>query len=245
MRGARFQRAEGVGDRAAGVVVAVELDVAVDLPPQPPHQVIDLAGTRDAHRVRHTHPVHADLVHRAVGTDQVVQIAAERVLRAEPDLDIVRPDVLDHLDRRLDHLFHALAVGVLPQVAGRAEHDVDPVDAGFERQPRVVQVATGVRQYLGPEPEAGHPFAVVPAAATRGRRGQLEVLDPERVQQARDLHLLVAVEEGVGELLTLAQGRLDDGWMGRHGGILRIQESRRTLELDGRPRKVAASISRR
>ncbi len=237
MSGARLEGAEGVGHRATGVVVAVKLDVAIHFLPQAPHQVMDLAGAGHADGVRHAHTVHTCRVHGPVGADQVAALAAEGVLGAEADLDIVRADVLDNLDRRFDHLVHALAVRVLPQMAGGPDDDIDAVDTGLERQLRVAHVTARMSQHLGPQAQARHPFAVVPAATARRRRGELEVLDAERVQEARDLDFLVAVEEGVGELLAFAQGRFDDRRVGAHGCGLQIQQGRRIPELDGRPEK--------
>jgi hypothetical protein len=61
------------------------------------------------------------------------------------------------------------------------------------------------------KPRAGDAFQVGAALRAGGRRGQLDVFHAERVEQAGDLHLLLAGEEGVGELLPLAQGGFDDG----------------------------------
>ena len=48
------------------------------------------------------------------------------------------------------------------------------------------------------------------ALPARRWRCELQIFDAERVQQAGDLVLLPAVEEGVGELLALAQRRFYD-----------------------------------
>jgi hypothetical protein len=88
---ARFQRAECVGNRAAGVVVAVELDVAVGQPAQRADQPPDLRGRGDADRVGDAEPVDdAEPVHGEVDAQQLRFIAAERVLGAEAQLDIGR-----------------------------------------------------------------------------------------------------------------------------------------------------------
>ena len=82
--GAGLQRAKGVGDGAARVVVAVELDIAADALAHPAHQVVDLQRRGHAHGVGDAHPVDAQLrppPHRCA--DDVVQVAAERVLGAE------------------------------------------------------------------------------------------------------------------------------------------------------------------
>ena len=135
---------------------------------------------------------------------------------------------------------------VLPEVTGGAEHDIDAVDTGLERQLRVIQMAARVSEHLGAQVEIRHPFTVGPATAAGRGRGQLQVLDAEGVQQARDLHLLVTVEEGIGELLAFAQSRLDDGWMGGHGGFLRYRKAGASLNwMAGRERSLRRSLGGR
>ncbi len=102
-------------------------------------------------------------------------------------------------------------MGEFAQQAAGAEEHVDAVDAGVDGDLGVVHVTADVGQDLGLEAQPGDALAVGPALGAGHRRGQFEVLDAECVQQAGDLHLLVAGEEGVGELLALAQRRFDDG----------------------------------
>ena len=62
--GAGIQRREGVGDGAAGVVVAVELDVAADDAAQGPDQFVHLHGMGDAHGIGDADAVDAHGVDR-------------------------------------------------------------------------------------------------------------------------------------------------------------------------------------
>ena len=149
MRGAGFQRAEGVGDGAAGVVVAVELDVAAHDAAQRLDQIVDLARVGHAHRVGDAHAVDADLVHRPVDRQQIDQVAAEAVFAAEAHFQTLALDELDHLGGRFDDVGDVLAVRELAQQAARAKDHVDAVDAGVDRQLGVVHVAAHVGQNLG------------------------------------------------------------------------------------------------
>ena len=207
---AGLERAERVRDRAAGVVVAVELDVAVHHAAQRAHQVEHLARVGDAHGVGDADAVDADAVDRVVDGEQVDQVAAEGVLGREADLELLALDEVDDLDRRLDDLGNLLAVRELAQQARGAEQDVDAVDAGLDRDARVLHRAARVGEDLRLQAQVGDGLAVAPAARARRRRGHLEVLDAELVEHLRDGHLLLGGEEGVGELLALAQGGFDD-----------------------------------
>ena len=73
VRGPRLDGLVGVAHRAAGVVVAVELDAAFmmnDLPDLA-HQRIHLPGRGDPHRVGQPHPVHAQVGHGFVHRHQI------------------------------------------------------------------------------------------------------------------------------------------------------------------------------
>ncbi len=199
------QRAEGVGDGAAGVVVAVELDVAVHDAAQRAHELVHLQRIGDAHGVGDADAIDADLVDRAIDRQQVDQVAAEAVLAAEAHFQPTALDELDHFLRRFDDVLDVFAVRKLAQIAAGAEHDVDAVDAGVHRHARVAHVTAHVGENLGVEAKAGDTLDVGAALGAGGGRCELQVLHAKRVQKFGDLHLLVGVEEGVGELLALSQ----------------------------------------
>ena len=110
MCGAGFERAEGVGDGTAAVVVAMELDVAAHDATQRPDQVIDLARVGDADGVSNTDAVDADLVHCAVDSEQIDQVAAEAVFAAEAHFQPLALDELNDFPRRLDNVGDVFAV---------------------------------------------------------------------------------------------------------------------------------------
>ena len=80
----------GVGHGAAGVVVGVELDVAVDVAPHQRDQLVHLARRGDADGVGDAHALGAGLVDGAVDADEVVGVGAEGVLAAEAGLEARR-----------------------------------------------------------------------------------------------------------------------------------------------------------
>ena len=106
----------------------------------------------------------------------------------------------------------------LAQERGRPEEDVDPVDARLDGHPRVVHVAADVREHLRLQRERGDGAAVLERLWRSDRRGQLDVLDPELVEELGHRDLLGGREVRVRELLALAEGRVDDRkTLDRHG----------------------------
>ena len=63
---------------------------------------------------------------------------------------------------------------------------------------------------LGLETEVADGLAVEAGLLTGSGRGEFDVVDAEVVQGLGDANLGLGVEEGVGELLALAEGGLDD-----------------------------------
>ena len=160
VRGTGLQRAEGVGDGAAGIVVAVKLDVAGDDAAQRLDQIENLARIGDAHRIGDTDTVDADLVHGTVDGEQVDQVAAEAVLGREAHFQPLALDELDHFDGRVDDVGNVLAVRELAQKATRAEDDVDAVGARVDGELGVVHVAAHVGEDLRREAERGDALQV-------------------------------------------------------------------------------------
>ncbi len=91
-----FERRLGIGDRTAGVVVAVEAEVGVQLVGEQADHGIDLPRCGDPDRVRDADPVDAQIVHGAQNGQHLVETAAKRVLAAEA-----------HLQTGILHLAHA------------------------------------------------------------------------------------------------------------------------------------------
>ena len=92
----------------------------------------------------------------------------------------------------------------LAQITAGAKEDVDTVDSGVHSQTGIVQVAARVSEKLCAQSQPCYARAVGPALRAGSRRGQLQVFDTERVEQASDFVLLPAVEKCIGKLLTLS-----------------------------------------
>jgi len=157
-----------------------------------------------------TDSVHTDLVDGAVDGEEVDEVAAERVLGGETDLLALRLDVLDDLDGGVLDVGDVLAVAVLHQVAAGADDNVDTVNTGRDGQLGVAHVASDVGEDLGLEAEVADGLAVEARLLAGGGRGELDVVDAEGIEGLGDLDLGLGVEEGVGELLALTEGGLDD-----------------------------------
>ncbi len=210
MRRPGLQRAVGIRHRAAGVVVSVELDIAMHHPAQRAHQFVNLHRVGDAHGIGDAHAVDANLVHRAVDGQQVDQVAAEAVLAAEAHLQAVALHIFDHFLRRVDDIGDVLAVRELTQIAAGAEQHVDAVCAGLDGDARIVHMAAHMRQNLGLQAQLSDALNVEPALGAGYWRRQFQVLHAKRIEQFGNLHLLIAGEERVGKLLALSQRRLND-----------------------------------
>ena len=169
----------------------------------------------DADRVGDAQPVdHAQLVDRQVDPQQLGLLAAEGVLGAEAQLDVrrLRADPRQHLGRQVDDLVDALAVAELAQLRRGADHHVDAVHARVERDRRVFPVAADVGQDArvagrGRRSSAGPPRCPARPAA-RSAPGTRRRTHPAR---GRCAIFCSRAETGVDELLTLAQGGVDDG----------------------------------
>jgi hypothetical protein len=64
----------------------------------------------NANRIGETNTVHPNIHERAVHFQDIIKVASEGILAAEPHLDIVFQRELDHLDCSLNHLRDALLV---------------------------------------------------------------------------------------------------------------------------------------
>ena len=79
MRRARSHRLEGVGDRAAGVVVTMKFDVAADDRAHVGDQLAHLGRAGDANRIGQPHTVDTRLIGGGVDAQEVGLIAPEGV----------------------------------------------------------------------------------------------------------------------------------------------------------------------
>src|SRR5487761_1662881 len=209
--GAGLECGQGDGDRAAGVVVAVELDVGAHHRPHRAHQLLDVPGGGDADGVSDADAVRSTRVHRAVHRQQLLAIGAEGVLAAEADLAAGAAYVFDDLAGDVDDLVERAAVAGAAQHLGGGEQHVDPVGASLQRPVDVLDRAAGVGEHSRPRP-AGHRRPEIRLRLGRRRRGgHLDVLHSKAVELGQDLQLLGGGEVGAGELLALAEGRVHDG----------------------------------
>src|SRR5437867_6816358 len=208
--GPAFENGVAVGDRAPGVVVTVELDVAPHVMSQLDCERIALPRGRDADRVRDADAVHAHPVHCRIDLEEIAFGGAKAVLAREADLLAVIADERDHLAGVLDDLVDALPVAELAQDRGCPKKDVDAIDAGLHGNARVVHVAAHVGEHLRSERQRGNRAAILERLGRSDRRGELDVLDSERIQELRDGDLIRRREMSVRELLALTERGVDD-----------------------------------
>ena len=210
MGSSSLERTVRVGNGASGVIVEVCLDVAAHDTTECPDQVVDLSRSGTTNGVRDTDSVHTDLVDSLVDGEQVDQIAAERVLRAESDFLALRLDVLNDLNRGVLNVCHVLAMAVLHQMAARSNDHVNAVHSGCDGELGILHVTSHVCEDLGLQSELADSLAVQSRLLRSGRRCEFDVVDTKLVEELGDLDLGLGVEEGIGKLLTLTEGRLDD-----------------------------------
>jgi len=188
----------------------MELDVAADVMPELDGERVALPRRRDPDGVGDADPVHAHLVDGLIDPQEVALGRAEAVLAREADLLPVVLDELDDPARLDDDLVDALAVREVAEERRRPEEDVDPGHAGLDGDAGVIHMTPHVRKYLCMEAQRRDHPQVFAGLRGRDRRGQLDVLDPEFVQELRDGDLVGRREVGVRELLALAERGVDD-----------------------------------
>ena len=101
-------------------------------------------------------------------------------------------------------------MAVLHKVAAGANDDVHTVHTSCDSQLGIAHVTSHVSEDLGLEAESADGLAVEARLLTGSRRGELDVVDAKIVEGLCDSDLRLRVEEGVGELLTLAERRLNN-----------------------------------
>lgn len=101
-------------------------------------------------------------------------------------------------------------MGVLPEVLAGANNDINTVNTGLNSNPDIVHVTSDVSQDLSLQAKLADSLAILAGLLTGARAGELDAVNTEVIEGLGDLDLGLGVEVGVGELLTLTQGRLDD-----------------------------------
>jgi len=114
----------GIGDGAASVVVEVSLNVTADNAAEHTDELVDLARGGTADSVGNTDTLDTDLVDGGVDGQEVNQVGTERVLAGETNLNALGLDKLDNFNGGVLDVGHVLAVRVLTEVRGGANHDI-------------------------------------------------------------------------------------------------------------------------
>ena len=207
---ASLQRAEGVGYRAATVVVAVKFDIAIDYITQIGDQIVSLQWVGNTNRISNADAINARQVHRAVHGHHIGEVAAECIFRAESGFHIVCLQEGDHLLANFDDLLQALAVAKLAHIARRADVDISAIDAAIHRQLCIVRIGADMCQQLEAARHIGERPDGVGTLWAGDRRRQLHVLHAESIQQRGYLALVIDSEMRTAKLLALAQGGVDE-----------------------------------
>ena len=190
VRRAGLQGAPGVGDRAAAVIVAMKLDVAIDCLAQTADQTVRAQGVGDADRIRHADAIDAGKVHRAVDGEHVRQVAAEGVFGAKTRLDapVLQPG--DDFAAAVDDLLQAAPMAELPHVGRGADVDVHAIDTAIHRKARLVHARANVGQQAETTLHAGDGAQRGLALGAGQRRGQFHVFHAKGVQRRGDFQFV-------------------------------------------------------
>jgi hypothetical protein len=186
------------------------LDVAADNTTESTDKVVDLAGRSATDSVSDTNTVNTLLVNSLVKAEKVDKVTSERVLGRESDLLALALDVSDDLNGRLLDVSHVLSVRVLSQVLRSANNDIDTVNAGLNSDLGIFHCASHVSEDLGLEAELADLLAVLAGLGRGHRAGELNVLDTKVRESLGNLDLGLCVKVGIGKLLSLSQGTLND-----------------------------------
>lgn len=101
---------------------------------------------------------------------------------------------------------------MLAKIRRCTNDDIEAVDSRLYRHASIVHVAADVSQDLGLEAELADGLAILAGLLRGSRRGKLDIIDAKVIESPGDLNLGLGVEEGIGKLLSLTEGRLDYGW---------------------------------
>lgn len=124
MRRAGLEGAICVSDGAAGIIVEMGLDIAVNNASEHTNKLVDLAGRSTANGISDTDTVDANLVDSRVERKEVNKVRSEGIFRREADFDALGLDKVDDFDGSVADICHVLAVRVLTEIGRCADDDV-------------------------------------------------------------------------------------------------------------------------
>ena len=155
--------------------------------------------------------MHAQRSDATVDADQFTEIGAERVFSREANLNRLALEVINDDGGFLDDLVEVAPVtGVAQLLRGGIEH-IDALRATFDGEAYIIKMAADVGDDARTQAELGDPFEVTGTLRRSSGRGQFNILNPKGVKRFGNGEALGAVEAGRGELLTLTQGRINEG----------------------------------
>lgn len=98
---------------------------------------------------------------------------------------------------------------MLTKVRRCTNDDIEAVDTSLYCHTSIVHVAADVSQDLGLEAELADGLAILAGLLRGSWRGKLDIVDAEVIESLGNLDLGLGIEEGIGKLFTLTEGRLD------------------------------------
>ena len=135
-------------------------DVASDNAPEGADELVNLARVCAADSVGDANAIDANLIHRLVDGEEVHEIGAERVLGREADLDALRLDKVDDLDRRFGDIGHVLAMRKFTEEGGSTDDDVYAIYARLDGDTCIIHMATDVSEDFGIQAQLADGLAV-------------------------------------------------------------------------------------
>ena len=193
--------------RDAEIVVAVEVHRHVDEIDRDADQLLDRLGRRDPERVDDDDFLRPGLDRSGVDTLVEVALGPRRVDAEERRMNAVLVGETHGARDALEHLLARDADRIELQVGDRRLDHREPHSQLDER----LQVGRhGAREApdLGPESRGGDQLDRAPVVVGDAREAGLDAVDPELVEQPRDLELLLGIEHHTDGLLAVAQRRV-------------------------------------
>src|SRR5579884_254905 len=209
---ARLQRGDGVGDGAAGIVVAVKFDTHAWIAfGAQAHQPFHLARRGNAHRVRQTDTLRARLHSRIENGQQIDKVAAKGVLGGETHVASGRAHTADERNGGGANLLDPAPVTVGAQFGRGAVEQVEAGDGQVQRRLYIGLHAAHVRHNRGAQAQTAQRAHKRGCGRRDDGRRHLDSAYAKGVQQAHNFQPLLQTEEGALELLALAQRRIENG----------------------------------
>ena len=208
--GPPFHGGEGVRNREAEVVVAVDVDGAVHRGHDLPDQLLHRRGGDDPHGVRDVEDRCPCLDGHLEDLDQVVLVRPRRVHGRVEDMVAVLPRVRDHLLGGLEDLLAGLLDGVDPlDIRGRDE-DMDHVDAAVQAGVHVPFHHPGKAADLCLQAHRSDGLHGLVLGLRGGREPGLDDMDPDLGELLCDLLLLREREGYARGLLAIPEGGVEN-----------------------------------